>query len=232
MIEVILLQIPALVREALQVRTVYHCNCLVYVKHVLLHRLVIPLLDLIQSPYHGIIIALVAKCPLHVHRQVPHRDVLTLVQHVVSFAWVPMETGEDVGVHTSLIVLLEKGIYIEAPERVCHLPPQIVQLKDWHIQSRGHQPFPLPTPSAASAPMPVVCNLTCSEVSVRVWHSPVWGRRGRPPSADCSALGLWWPSTQSCNPCMGGEPCLSPLSHTGGSSVLQRYTPHQLGKGV
>ena len=53
------------------------------------------------------------------------------------------------GVHTSLITLLEEGIHIEAPERVCHLCPWISQLKDRHIQSCRYQLFPLPTPSAA-----------------------------------------------------------------------------------
>ena len=121
---------------------------------------------------------LVAECPLHVHQ---HRDVLALIQRVGPFAWVPTETGEDVGVHTSLIILLEKGIYIKAPERVCHLRPQISQLKDQHIQSHGCQPFPLPTPSAASVPMPVACSLTHSRVSIRVWCPPVWGRGGQTP---------------------------------------------------
>ena len=77
-----------------------------------------------------------------------------------------METGKDVGVHTSLIILLKEGIYIEAPERVHHLCPWIGQLKDQHTQSHGHQPFPLPTPSAASAPTLVVHSLTRSGVSI------------------------------------------------------------------
>ena len=121
MVEAILLQIPPPVWEAVQVCSVYHCNHLMYVKHILLYHLVIPLLDLIQSPYHGIMVALVAECFLHMHQQVLHRDVLALVQGVSPFAWVPMETGENVGAHTSFIILLEKGIYIEAPECVCHL---------------------------------------------------------------------------------------------------------------
>ena len=70
MIEAILLQIPPPVQEAVQVCSAYHRNCLMYVKHILLHHLVIPLLDLIQSPYHGIIVTLVVECPLHVHQQV------------------------------------------------------------------------------------------------------------------------------------------------------------------
>ena len=213
MIEAILLQILPPVREALWVHLMYHRNCLVYVKHILLHRLVVPLLDLIQSLYHGIIVTLVAECPLHVHQQVMHGDVFALVQRAGPFAQVPTETGKDVGAHTSLIVLLEEGIDIEAPERVCHLCPWIGRLKDRHIQSCRHQPFPLPTPSPASAPMPAACSLTHSGVSVRVWHSPVWGRRGQTPSANCSALGLWGPSMQSCCPGMGGEPCLSHLTH-------------------
>ena len=178
MIEVILLQIPPPVREALQVCSAYHCNRLMYVKHILLRHLVIPLLDLIQSPYHGIIVTLVAECPLHVHQQVPHIDVLALVQCVGPFAWVPTETGKDVGVHTSLIILLEEGVYIEAPECVCHLHPRIGQLKDRHIQSCRCQLFPLPTPSAASVPMLAARSLTCSGVSIGVWHSPIWGRGG------------------------------------------------------
>ena len=176
MIEAILLQIPPPVQEAVWVRSAYHRNRLVYAKHILLHCLIVHLLDLIQSPYHGIIVALVAKCPLHVHQQVLHRDVLALIQRAGPFAWVPTETGEDVGVHTSLIILLEKGVYIEVPERVCHLHPWIGRLKDRHIQSCGHQPFPLPTPSVASAPMPAVS--LAVEYPSRVWRSPVWGGRG------------------------------------------------------
>ena len=181
MIEAILLQILPPVQEAVWVCSAYYHNCLMYVKHILLHCLIIPLLDLIQSPYHGIIVMLVAKCPLHVHQQVPHGDVLALIQHVGPFTCVPTETGKDVGVHTSLIMLLKKGIYVKAPEHVCHLHPWIGRLKDRHIQSRWHQPFPLPTPSAASAPMPVARSLTCSGVSIRVWCFPVWGGRGQTP---------------------------------------------------
>ena len=122
MIEAILLQIPPQVREALWVRVAYHGNCLVYAEHVLLHHLIVPLLDLIQSPYHGIIVVLVAECLLHVLQQVPHGDIFALIQHAGPFA---METGEYVGVHTGLIILLEEGIHIEAPEHVCHLCPWI-----------------------------------------------------------------------------------------------------------
>ena len=173
------------------------------VKHILLHHLVIPLLDLIQSPYHGIIVTLVAKYPLHVHQQVPHRDVFALVQCAGPFTWVPMETGKDVGAHTSLIIPLKKGIYVEAPERVCHLCPWIGRLTDQHIQSRRCQPFPLPTPSVSSVPMLAAHSLTHSGVSIRVWCSPVWGGRRRTPSADCSALGLQWPSMRSRCPSAG-----------------------------
>ena len=113
-------------------------------------------------------------------------------------------------------------------QSVRHLHPWLGQLKDWHIQSHGHQPFPLPTPSAASARVPVACSLTCSGVSIRVQCPPVQGRGGQTPSTDCSALGLWWPSTQSRCPHMGGEPCLGHLSHPRGFSGLLRCTSHQL----
>ena len=60
-VEAILLQIPPPVREALWVCVAYHCDRVMYAKHVLLHSLILPLLDLIQSPYHGITVALVIK---------------------------------------------------------------------------------------------------------------------------------------------------------------------------
>ena len=178
MIEVILLQILPPVREVVWVHSAYYRSHLVYAKHILIHHHVIPLLNLLQSPYHGIIVALVAKCPLHVHQQVLHRDVLTLIQRVGPFTQVSTETGEDVEVHSSLIVLLEKGTYIEVPEYVCHLHPWISQLKDRHIPSHGCQPFPLPTASVAFVPTLVTHSLTHSGVSIRVWHSPVLGGRG------------------------------------------------------
>ena len=125
MVEAILLQIPTPVREALWLRVVYHRDHVMYAEHVLLHGLVPPLLDLIQSPYHGIVVTLVTKCLLHVHQQVLHGDILALIQHAGSFARVPMETGKDVGAHAGLIMLLKKGIHIEAPEHVHHLGPWI-----------------------------------------------------------------------------------------------------------
>ena len=131
MIEAILLQFLPPVWEVLRVCSAYHSDPLVNVEHVLLCHLIIPLLDLIQSPYHGIIVAFVAECPLHVHQQVPHRDVLAFIQHVGPFTRVPTETGEDVGAHTSLIILLEKGIH-----------PWISRFKDQQVQSHGHQLFP------------------------------------------------------------------------------------------
>ena len=103
------------------------------------------------------------------HQQVPHGDIFALIQCVGPFAGVPMETGKDVRVHTGLIILLEEGVHIKAPERVCHLHPWMGQLKDRHIQSHGHQLFPLPTPSVAPAPMLAACSLTHSGVSIRVW---------------------------------------------------------------
>ena len=129
MIEAILLQIPPSVREVLWVCVAYYGNCLVYVEHVLLHHLVVPLLDFIQSPYHGIIVALVTECLLHVHQQVPHRDIFALIQCAGPFARLPTETGEDMGAHTGLIILLEEGIHIKAPEHYIASAPGSVDLK-------------------------------------------------------------------------------------------------------
>ena len=175
MVKVILLQILPPLRETVWVCLAYYSDHLMYVKHLFFHHLVISLLDLIQGPDHGIVVPLVAKCSFHVHQQVPHRDVFAFIQHAGPFTRVPMKTGEDVGVHTGLIILLQKGIHIKMPECVRHLCPRIGRLEDQHIQSCWRQPFSFPAPPTAPAPMPVTHHLTHSGVSIGVWCSSVWG---------------------------------------------------------
>ena len=213
MVEAILLQILPPVREALWVHTAYHCNCVIYVEHVLLHSLVLPLLDFIQSPYHGIIVALVTECLLHVHQQVPHGDILALVQHVGPFAGVPTETGEDVGAHTGFIILLEEGVHIKVPERVHHLGPWIGRLK--------RSAYPISQVPAVSSPYSLCspCAYASGPQSHLQWstcQSPVPLCLGR----------------REASPCMGGEPSLSHLFHPRGSSGLLWCTSHQLAQGV
>ena len=147
---------------------VNHRNGIMYAEHVLLHCLVLPLLDLIQGPYHGIVVAHVTKCLLHVHQQVLHRDILAFIQCAGPFTRVPMETGKNMRVHAGLIILLEEGIHIEPPKCVHHLHPWIGQLKDWHIQSCRCQLLLLPTFFVAPASMLMACSLTCSGVPIRV----------------------------------------------------------------
>ena len=95
MVEAVLLQIPPSIRKALQVRVANHPNSVMYAKHVLLHSLILLLLNLIQCPYHGIIVPFVTKCLLHVRQQVLHRDILAFVQCAGPFTGVPVETGKD-----------------------------------------------------------------------------------------------------------------------------------------
>ena len=231
MVEAILLQISPLIREALRVHVANHCNHVVYAKHVLLHSFILLLLDLVQGPYHGIIIALVTKCLLHVHQQVPHGDILAFIQLAGPFARVPMETGKDVGVHACLIILLEEGIHIKPPECVCHLCPWIGQLKDRHIQSRRCQLLLLPTPSATPASTPAARGLTHSGVPIRVRCPSVRGGRRRASSTHRSGLGIRWPSW-SHSPCTGDEPSFGHLFHHGGSPSLLGCTSHQLDRGI
>ena len=90
MVEVVFLQIPHPIRKALRVHMLNHCDSVVYVEHVLLHSFVLLLLDLIQCSYHGIIVALVTKCLLHVYQQVLHRDILAFVHsvaHLPGYPW-------------------------------------------------------------------------------------------------------------------------------------------------
>ena len=174
MVETVLLQIPPSIRKALWVCMVDHHNCIMYAEHVLLHSLILLLLNLIQCPYHGIVVIFVTKCLFHVHQQVLHRDILALIQGAGPFTGVPMETGKDMRVHTGLIILLKEGIHIKPPECVRHFHSWISQLENQHIQSCRSQPLLFPTPSVAPLLMPMACGLACSGVTIRAWCSPVW----------------------------------------------------------
>ena len=57
------------------------------------------LLNLIQHPYHDIIVMFVTKHLLHVHQQVLHRDILAFIQGVGPFTGLPVETGKDMRPH-------------------------------------------------------------------------------------------------------------------------------------
>ena len=95
MVEVVLLQISPTIRKALQVRVVNHCNHVMYAEHVLLHCLILFLLNLVQCPYHGIVVAFVTKRLLHVHQQVLHGDIFAFIQGAGPFTQVSVKTGKD-----------------------------------------------------------------------------------------------------------------------------------------
>ena len=173
MVEMVLLQIPPSIRKTLWVHAADHHDCIMYVEHVLLHSLVLLLLNLIQCPYHGIIVTSVTKRLLHVHQQVLYRDILAFIQGAGPFTGVPVETGKDMRAHTGLIILLKEGVHIELPECVHHFHSWISQLEDRRIQSCRSQCLLFPTPSAAPVLTLMACGLACSGVTTRVWHSPV-----------------------------------------------------------
>ena len=133
MVETVLLQIPPSIRKALWVCASNNHNCIMYAEHVLLHHLILLLLNLIQCPYHGIIVMFVTKHLLHVHQQVLHQDILAFIQGAGPFTRVPTEAGKDMWVHTGLIILLKEGIHIKMPECVHHFRTWISRLED--IQS-------------------------------------------------------------------------------------------------
>ena len=120
MVEVVLLQISPMIRKAFRVCSADYRDCIMYVEHVLLHCLVLFLLNLVQSPYHGIIITFVTKHLLHMQQQVLHGDIFAFIQGVGPFTWVPTETSKDMRAHTGLIILLEEGVHIKMPECVRH----------------------------------------------------------------------------------------------------------------
>ena len=129
MVEAVLLQIPPSIRKALQICVANHHYGIMYVEHVFLHHLILFLLNLIQCPYHGIIIAFVTKHLLHVHQQVLHKDILAFVQGAGPFTGVPVETGKDMRMHTGLIILLREGVHIEPHGVYVTSAPGSVNLK-------------------------------------------------------------------------------------------------------
>ena len=181
MVEAVFLQIPLSIRKVFQVRVANHCDSIMYAEHVLLHGLILLLLNLIQGPYHGIIVTLVTEHLLHVHQQVLHRDILVLVQCASPFTRVPMETGKNMRVHACLIILLKEGIHVNLPECVHHFRPWISRLEDCHIQSCRCPLLLLPTPSVAPTSMLMACGLTCSGVTIRV-QSGEEGGKAPPPT--------------------------------------------------
>ena len=173
MVEAVLLQISPSSRKALWVHVANHCERIMYAEHVLLHQLVLLLLNLIQCPYHVIVVAFVTKHLLYVHQQVLHRDILPFIQGAGPFTGVTTEVGKDMWAHTGLIILLKEGVHIKMPECVHHFHTWISRLEDQHIQSCSSQPL-LPTPSMAPVSTPMACGFTCSGVTIRVQCSPVW----------------------------------------------------------
>ena len=87
-----------MIRKALWVCVVDYHDRVMYAEHVLLHCLILFLLNLVQCPYHGIIVTFVTKHLLHVHQQVLHEDIFAFIQGVSPFTWVPMETCKDMRV--------------------------------------------------------------------------------------------------------------------------------------
>ena len=163
-----------MIRKALQVCIVNYHDCIVYAEHVLLHCLILFLLNLIQCPYHGIVVAFITKCLFRVHQQVLHGDIFAFIQGAGPFTWVPTETGKDMRAHTGFIILLKEGIHIKMPECVHHFRTWIGRLKDWHVQSCRSQLLLPPPPLVAPAMMLTACSLTGGGVTIGVQVSPVW----------------------------------------------------------
>ena len=163
-----------MIRKVLQVCVANYCNCIMYVEHVLLHCLVLFLLNLIQHPYHGIIVTFITKCLFHVHQQVLHGDIFAFIEGVGPFSQVPVETGKDMRAHTGFVILLKEGINIKTPECVHYLCTWVSPLKDQHVQSHRSQLLLLTTPPAAPAMTLMACSLAGSGITIRVQCLPVW----------------------------------------------------------
>ena len=166
-----------MIRKVLRVRAVNYHNCVMYTEHVLLHCLILFLLNLIQSPYHGIIVVLITKCLFHVHQQVLHEDIFAFIEGVGPFTWVPTETGKDMRAHTGFVILLEEGSNIKTPECAHYFRTWVGRLKDQHVQSCRSQPLLLPTPPVAPVMTPMAYSLTGGGIT----NTPLCGVEGGAP---------------------------------------------------
>ena len=71
---------------------------------------------------HGIVVVFVTKHLLHMHQQVLHGDIFPFIQGAGPFAWVPTETGKDMGANTA------QGRRPHQNVRVCTSLPHLDQL--------------------------------------------------------------------------------------------------------
>ena len=134
----------------------YHHHSFMDVQDVLLDSLTV-LLDLIKRPNHAVIVMDVAKCVIHANQKFSHGDISSLWQPACPFAWVALQTCEDVGSHAGLIILVQPALYIKPPQLLGNICIRISGLEYWH-PCRGKVLFILPP----SPSMPASHGLTCS----------------------------------------------------------------------
>ena len=173
-VEMVLLQIPASIEKALRVRMVNHHDCIVYAEHVLLHHLILFLLNLVQCPYHGIIVMFVTKVfSMCISRSCTEISLpLPRVQaHLPGYPW---RLAKICGCILTSSYFLRKASTLKCQSVYVTSTPRSVNLKICISNQCRSQALLLPTPSVAPALMPMACSLTCSGVTIRVWCSPVW----------------------------------------------------------
>ena len=209
----------------LRVCTVNYHNRIVYAEHVLLHHLILFLLNLIQCPYHGIVVAFVTKHLFHVQQQALHGDIFAFIQGAGPFTWILTETCKDMGVHTGLVILLEEGIHIKMC--VCHFCTWISQLKEGSA-------CPILLEPTTSSPYSL-CG-PCDGAN-GLWSHLQWSNHQSPTlpclvrkevnlPADNGNLRLRWSSTMACHPHTSSGPGICCLLYHGQSSSLLGCTPH------
>ena len=208
MIEAIL-QIPPPVGKVLRVCSVYHCNRLMYVKHILLHRLSVPLLDLIiMASYLCLLLNVLSMC---ISRSCTEMSLPSLSMHA-HLSGYPRRLAKMWGHILASSYCSRKASTLKCQSVYITSAPGSVDLKIGISNLVGASCFLslLPLQPLHLCQWPAV-SLTVEYPSES--GAPCLGKRGQAPSTDCSALGLWGPYMQSHCPHVGGEPCLSHLSH-------------------
>ena len=171
-----------------------------------------------------------AKCPLHVHQQVPHRDIFPFIQHTGPFARVPpWRLAKMWGCILASSNCSRKASTLKRQSVYVTSTPGSVDLKISISSLTGASCFlSLPPLQPLHLCWQPTVSLTVEYPSES--GAPLSGEEGVNPICSCSALVPWWPSVRESCPSMGYGSCLGPLPHPRGSPILLRCTAHQLAR--
>ena len=141
MVELILCQILASVRNSVWVCMADHHDGLMDSWHVLLHGFSLLLPNLIQEANHHVILAHITKYTVHPLQQLCHHQVWAPIQGMHPLARISPQAIVDVWHHTLFLVLVQPASIIKAPHGIGDICVWVSRLENWHIQVCRCQPL-------------------------------------------------------------------------------------------